>query len=38
LKNAKFIKGKHEYYPIPQEQIDVSVVNGVPTLKQNAGY
>jgi hypothetical protein len=38
LKNAKFIKGKHEYYPIPQEQIDVSIVNGTPTLKQNAGY
>ncbi|MEO0044221.1 MAG: hypothetical protein RL329_3669 [Bacteroidota bacterium] len=38
LKDAKFIKGKHEYYPIPQEQIDVSSKGGVPTLKQNPGY
>ncbi len=38
LKSAKFIKGKHEYYPVPQEQIDVSSVGGVPTLKQNPGY
>lgn len=38
LKSAKFIKGKHEYYPIPQEQIDVSAINGVPTLKQNPNY
>jgi hypothetical protein len=38
LKTARFIKGKHEYYPIPQEQIDVSSKNGVPTLKQNPGY
>ncbi len=38
LKNAKFIKGKHEYYAIPQEQIDVSAIDGKPTLKQNPGY
>ncbi len=38
LKSAKFIKGKNEYFPIPQEQIDVSAVNGQPTLKQNPGY
>ena len=38
LKSAKFIKGKHEYYAIPQEQIDVSAIDGKPTLKQNPGY
>lgn len=36
--NAKFIKGKNEVYPIPQIQIDLSVQNGVPVLKQNPGY
>jgi len=35
---AKFTKGKNEIYPIPQAQIDLSVVNGVPTLKQNPNY
>ncbi len=38
LKNAKFIKGKHEIYPIPQAQIDNSKVNGTSTLVQNPGY
>lgn len=38
LKGAKFTKGKDEYFPIPQPQIDVSAVNGKPTLKQNPGY
>ena len=38
LKSAKFIKGKHEFYPIPQVEIDKSTVNGVKTLVQNPGY
>ncbi|WP_159635616.1 RagB/SusD family nutrient uptake outer membrane protein [Sphingobacterium composti Ten et al. 2007 non Yoo et al. 2007] len=36
---GKFIKGTHEYFPIPQEQIDLSVDDtGVSSLKQNNGY
>jgi starch-binding outer membrane protein, SusD/RagB family len=38
LKTAKFVKGKHELYPIPQTQIDKSTVNGTATLVQNPGY
>jgi starch-binding outer membrane protein, SusD/RagB family len=38
LKTAKFVKGKHELYPIPQTQIDKSKVNGEATLVQNPGY
>ena len=38
LRSAKFIKGKHELYPIPQVQIDQSTINGSPTLVQNPGY
>lgn len=38
LKGAHFTKGKNEYYPIPQRQIDLSVVNGAPLLTQNPGY
>jgi hypothetical protein len=34
LLNAKFLKGKHEYQPIPQREIDLS--KGV--LVQNPGY
>lgn len=34
----EFIIGKHEIRPIPQAQIDVSLVNGAPTLVQNPGY
>lgn len=33
-----FVAGKHEIRPIPQTQIDLSVVDGQPTLKQNPGY
>lgn len=35
---AKFTKGKREIWPIPQAQIDLSVVDGAPTLIQNPGY
>jgi hypothetical protein len=36
---AKFTKGKNEIFPIPQAQIDLSVVDGKPALlQQNPGY
>ncbi|SMO54976.1 RagB/SusD family nutrient uptake outer membrane protein [Fodinibius sediminis] len=35
---ASFTEGKNEYYPIPQTQIDITSVNGEPTLEQNPGY
>lgn len=36
--SGHFTKGKNEYFPIPQTEIDLSVVNGKPILKQNSGY
>jgi hypothetical protein len=38
LKGVLFIKGKHEYFPIPIQEIFNSQVGGVPTLIQNNGY
>jgi len=38
LQGATFIAGKHEYFPIPQEQIDDSAIDGQATLTQNPGY
>jgi starch-binding outer membrane protein, SusD/RagB family len=39
LTNAFFKKGIHEYFPIPQTQIDLSAgPDGIPKLKQNPGY
>ena len=38
VKVGKFVKGKNEYYPIPQRQIDLSTINGKPTLTQNPNY
>lgn len=38
MNGAKFTKGKHEIYPIPQAQIDLSVSNGTAALKQNPNY
>ncbi|MCE6990155.1 RagB/SusD family nutrient uptake outer membrane protein [Dyadobacter sp. CY323] len=35
---SKFIKGKHELYPIPQKEIDLSVREGASVLKQNPGF
>ncbi len=35
---GNFIKGKHEFFPIPQGQIDLSMTNGESALKQNPGY
>jgi starch-binding outer membrane protein, SusD/RagB family len=38
LAGGKYLEGKNNYFPIPQYQIDMSVVNGAAMLKQNAGY
>ena len=38
LAGGKYLDGKNNYFPIPQYQIDMSVVNGTPLLKQNPGY
>jgi hypothetical protein len=38
LRGATFKSGVNEYFPIPEQQIILSSINGVPTLKQNAGY
>ncbi|WP_461491293.1 RagB/SusD family nutrient uptake outer membrane protein [Pontibacter sp. HJ8] len=38
VKGGNFITGKHEYFPIPQRQIDLHTTNGVSSLKQNPGY
>ncbi|HBQ81660.1 MAG: hypothetical protein A2X05_06120 [Bacteroidetes bacterium GWE2_41_25] len=37
-KNGLFVKGQHEILPIPQNQIDLSVKDGVSVLTQNPGY
>jgi hypothetical protein len=33
-----FARNKHEYFPIPVTQIDLSVVDGVSVLTQNPGW
>ena len=38
LSNAAFVAGKHEYYPIPQQEILNSQLKGQFTLTQNPGY
>lgn len=38
VRNGKYTKGRNDYYPIPQRQIDLSQLNGAPVLKQNSGY
>ncbi|WP_347157754.1 RagB/SusD family nutrient uptake outer membrane protein [Pontibacter chitinilyticus] len=38
VKGGNFVKGKNEYFPIPQRQIDLQTVDGVSTLTQNPGY
>jgi hypothetical protein len=38
LKGASFTKGKNEYFPIPQSEIDLSREKGKNTLVQNPGY
>jgi hypothetical protein len=36
--NANFVKGKNEYFPIPQGEIDNLNADGTMRLKQNPGY
>ncbi len=38
LKGVTFVSGKHEYFPIPIQEILNSQVDGQPTLTQNPGY
>jgi hypothetical protein len=38
LGGAVFQKGKHEFYPIPEREINVTTISGEPTLVQNPGY
>ncbi len=38
LKGSQFVKGKHEYFPIPQQEILNSKIGGNATLTQNNGY
>ena len=37
LRGVQFVKGKHEYFPIPLQEILNSQVGGKPTLTQNPG-
>ena len=36
--SATFVKGKNEYFPIPQRQIDLESSGGTSALTQNPGY
>jgi len=36
--SAQFVKGKNEYFPIPQRQIDLATASGTSSLTQNPGY
>lgn len=36
--NGGYQSPRHDLYPIPQQQIDLSAVEGVPQIKQNPGY
>jgi hypothetical protein len=38
LNGVTFAKGKHEYFPIPLQEILNSQKDGKPTLTQNPGY
>ncbi|RDC65086.1 RagB/SusD family nutrient uptake outer membrane protein [Adhaeribacter pallidiroseus] len=38
LAGVQFVTGKHEYFPIPLQEIFNSKVNGQNTLTQNPGY
>jgi starch-binding outer membrane protein, SusD/RagB family len=37
-KGVTFVRGKHDYYPLPQNQIDLEQTGGVSALNQNPGY
>ena len=38
IAEGHFTPGKNEYFPIPLPQIDLSAIDGTPTLTQNPGY
>ncbi|HET9487579.1 MAG TPA: RagB/SusD family nutrient uptake outer membrane protein [Chryseosolibacter sp.] len=38
LRGASFTPGVDEYFPVPEQQVILSSISGVPTLKQNPGY
>jgi hypothetical protein len=38
INSGHFTKGRNEYFPIPQVQIDLEVKSGKTVLKQNPGY
>lgn len=38
LQGVQFSEGTHEYFPLPQVEIDLSNVDGQPLLIQNNGY
>ncbi|HVI48100.1 MAG TPA: RagB/SusD family nutrient uptake outer membrane protein [Chitinophaga sp.] len=38
LRGGSFTKGKNEYFPIPQRQIDLTMVGGQRILQQNPQY
>ncbi|WP_418346638.1 RagB/SusD family nutrient uptake outer membrane protein [Spirosoma montaniterrae] len=38
LRGVTFVKGKHEYFPVPVQEIFNSKLDGKETLKQNPGY
>lgn len=38
VEGGDFTSNRNEVYPIPQRQIDLSTVDGEPTLQQNPGY
>jgi hypothetical protein len=38
IAGGTFVAGKHDYFPIPQRQIDLSTSGGVSSLTQNSGY
>jgi hypothetical protein len=38
LSGIQFVKGRDEYYPLPQQEVDLSSQSGKPLLVQNPGY
>jgi hypothetical protein len=38
IANGGYQSPRHDLYPIPQQQIDLSAVDGVAQIKQNPGY
>jgi hypothetical protein len=38
LQGIQFVAGKNEYFPLPQQEVDLSNTNGKPLLVQNPGY